>query len=635
MEFRYDIQALRAFAVVIVIIFHANPNWMPGGFLGVDLFFTISGFIIFSLIHRQIEEKRFRLISFYKRRVIRLFPALFVTIAVTLIFSFVALPEDNFPAIVSSSIWSIVSLANIFFYLDSGYFSSSAIEKPFLHLWSLGVEEQFYLLFPLFVMSISRFSSRTKLALLIVISLLFAHLSHTCLETDPSASFFLTPLRIFQFTLGACVVFIPFRSNGQRFFRLSWFAVMFGLLYSCFFIFDKDSNLPGYQALAITMVMSYLLYSGRALQNSLIIKNKFVQSIGNSSYSLYLAHWPVAVLLSYQLAELPANQIGVIIVLVGLICGGILHLFVEVPYKQRSMSDVVKAPILPSIVVVSFCAVFSPFHSLTLIPDGSKEPAETSDGNFITIGEQKGMKVLLAGDSHASMINGYLKHLLLDPEKNLYKQTLQGCPSLLGVYKIYTQPWGKGREPDCDAKQNHWRTLLDNEEIDLVVISSRWELYFTDQVKGVSQPWTDYLVEDRSNTTEHSKEKNLKLLRQGLTTFFDSYPETRFVLVGQVPIQSKESVMCAKRVARKWNAQKIDRACGASLTNSISDNYLSITTLFKEVANKRKNVDFINPADTLCIEGYCSLVREHTVMYKDDNHLSPFGVYTILNNYFD
>lgn len=207
-DYRPDIDGLRAIAVLAVMIFHGHSAALPGGFLGVDIFFVISGYLISKHIAAEVQQRRFSLIEFYRRRVRRIMPMMLVVVAVTLPVSFCIMTPEDGRAVAKSTVWSIASMANIHFWrdLDTGYFADSTAEVPLLHLWSLGVEEQFYIIWPLLLMfGVSRLRPPLLFGLMVILAGLSFELAAWVLPRDASFAYYMLPTRMGELLIGALV----------------------------------------------------------------------------------------------------------------------------------------------------------------------------------------------------------------------------------------------------------------------------------------------------------------------------------------------------------------------------------------------------------------------------------------------
>tara|TARA_B110000977_G_scaffold45159_1_gene61398 strand:+ start:115 stop:2064 length:1950 start_codon:yes stop_codon:yes gene_type:complete len=348
LKYRPDIDGLRAIAVMSVVLFHLDVPGFEGGYVGVDIFFVISGYLITSIIQHKHENHKFEFTDFYSRRIRRLVPPLIVTVAATMAAgAFVMTPYD-LSNLSRSSVAALFSLSNIVFYLESGYWDTASELKPLLHTWSLGVEEQFYLFWPAVIiglLSIQRYISfGTSLATL---SILGAALCVGYTTIDQSAAFYLLPFRVFQFSVGASLIplmaMLVSRSGG----RALPFAVFFfpaGIL--CIFVsvvaFDGDTLFPGFAVLLPTLGAAMVLLSGIQAQGrktQLLMQNPLSLWLGRVSYAMYLVHWPLIALFRYiyGLELTVADQI--VLALFTLVATFILHYGVEKRFYQRVSLD--------------------------------------------------------------------------------------------------------------------------------------------------------------------------------------------------------------------------------------------------------------------------------------------------------
>jgi peptidoglycan/LPS O-acetylase OafA/YrhL len=314
LTYRSEIDGLRALAVLSVVVFHFFPSWLAKGYLGVDVFFVISGFLITrQLISFKKDSTKETLLAFYKRRIARLFPALFLSLSLTYVFvSFFFLPSDisNFEnSLVSAyTFWS-----NIYFWRDGGYFGGNDQLKPLLHIWSLSVEEQFYLFSPLTILLLLKINTRFKRSLLfgvfgiVVLSfLLWVYLNYIGGENP---AFFLLPTRVWQFGLGGLIAIGYDESankiEGKKFRNLLFFVFLLLILIGIFFNFDSKIQ-------TILVSVGAVGFIKFADNNSSILakffRAKFAIFFGKISYSLYLYHWPIAVGLTYYFIDgVPLN----------------------------------------------------------------------------------------------------------------------------------------------------------------------------------------------------------------------------------------------------------------------------------------------------------------------------------------
>ena len=320
-NFRYDINGLRAIAVIAVVIFHFNHSWIPGGFAGVDVFFVISGFLMTKIIFNGLENKTFNLFKFYVARANRIIPALAVLCLALLIFGWFNLTPDDYRFLSKHVISSLGFFSNVIYWQESGYFDSIAYEKWLLHTWSLSVEWQFYIIYPVLLMLLNKFISFENLKRLIVVSTIvgFALSVYVTLYW-PDSSYFLFPTRAWEMMLGGIASLYTFNFKESNKKKLELIGIL--LIVSSYLFISSDTPWPGYMALLPVLGAYLMLVSNR--QDSLLTNNVVFQVIGRYSYSIYLWHWPIVVYGYYTVAHW-----WIIGLPLSLILGGLSYKYIE------------------------------------------------------------------------------------------------------------------------------------------------------------------------------------------------------------------------------------------------------------------------------------------------------------------
>jgi len=332
--------------VLSVVLFHLDFVLFEGGFVGVDVFFVISGYLITSIIKHKYENQDFKLADFYARRIRRLVPPLIATIAATLFGAALIMTPYDMVGFSSSAVAALLSLSNIVFYLESGYWDTASELKPLLHTWSLGVEEQFYLFWPALIIGL--LSIRRLVAFgtsLAMIAVLGAVLCIWFTGIDQSAAFYLLPFRVFQFAVGALL--IPLTSSLQNRSislpnlvpNLAFWAGLFCILVSLTSL-GGETVFPGYAVLLPTIGAALVLLSG-ALPGQLdapacaLMQNRLSIWLGRVSYSMYLVHWPLIVLFRYQYGLELTRVDQLVLAMSTLVATSALHYGIERRYYQR------------------------------------------------------------------------------------------------------------------------------------------------------------------------------------------------------------------------------------------------------------------------------------------------------------
>jgi peptidoglycan/LPS O-acetylase OafA/YrhL len=331
-RYRPDIDGLRAIAVLLVMWFHAFPEAMPGGFIGVDIFFVISGFLITGILVRELDQQRFSLLGFYMRRIRRIFPALILVLGVTLVLGWLWMLPAAYAQLSADVFASAAFVSNIALLLQSGYFDIESGRKPLLHLWSLGIEEQFYLFWPLILM----LAARLRLSLLAVASVIglasFA-LNVALIGSDPVATFYLPFTRAWELLAGAVLAcgWHQLRHSGAA---SNWRAAIGLLLIAVAAgILDSKSAFPGWWAVLPVAGAALLLSAPAAWGCRHLLSSPAMVRIGLISYPLYLWHWPLLVFFGIiKFAPLTLLE-RVLVVGLSFALAWLTYRLVEIPFR--------------------------------------------------------------------------------------------------------------------------------------------------------------------------------------------------------------------------------------------------------------------------------------------------------------
>lgn len=489
------IEGMRALAVLVVLFFHLDIHTLSGGFLGVDLFFVISGFIITRNILADLGNQTFSLKEFYVRRFRRLFPALLVTVLLTVFFSIGLLPPAELANAAESAIFALFSLANIHFWLESGYFDAAADAKPLLHTWSLSVEEQFYLFWPALLLILAN----TRRRLVIVSLLLVVSLMASMLWRDdyPSAIFYLLPFRLHQLMAGAVVAILALRLSGF------WGSLVI-LLASIGFILTTvmlDGRYSPAVGAAMTSGFGFLLLLARdAPLARFCYDNNFMQWVGRRSYAIYLVHWPMVVLYKFA-TDFQLDNIGrVILFCLTFVAAVMLHELVEKPFRKRG-EDTTKTqryalPTVSAILLVAVIVNAAIWHldgfkeqsdrriqqtidSVVLEKDKRRQAIRFGQCNLheqhtfadydieaCATTESERRNVLIIGDSMAA--DTYMMFAQAFPEVHFLQATAGACTAVREISDV------GGKYATCrELNEYRFSELLDR-DLDLVILASIW-----------------------------------------------------------------------------------------------------------------------------------------------------------------
>ena len=339
LSYRPDIDGMRALAILAVVIYHAFPYSITGGFVGVDIFFVISGYLISSIIFKGVSENRFNFFDFYMRRIRRIFPALLVVLCSTFIAGWIIMMGDEFKNLSKHIVAGIGFVQNVMMYSESGYFDASIETKPLMHLWSLGVEEQFYLLFPMAIILLSKVRT-TMLFALAIASLWSFGFGLFYMSDTPASVFFLTQYRVWELLFGSLLAYgAVFNSPVMlmsKSFRDSASVIGIALLAVAVSVIDKNKQFPGYWALLPVIGSTLLIYSGPdAWVNKSILSSRLLIFIGLISYPLYLWHWPIFSFAYILFSGTPSVTLRIALVVLSLVLAWVTYRCIEIPLRQN------------------------------------------------------------------------------------------------------------------------------------------------------------------------------------------------------------------------------------------------------------------------------------------------------------
>lgn len=614
MKYKAEIDGLRAIAIIPVILFHAGFTLFSGGYIGVDIFFVISGYLITSIIISDLSAHTFSFSNFYERRARRIFPALFFVIFATIPFAWLwLLPEDlkNF----SKSLYFVAAFSsNILFWKTSGYFDGDAELKPLLHTWSLGVEEQYYLLFPALMLLLWCLQKKIiglAIALLLMSSLYFANLK---ISENPMSAFYFLPYRAWELLIGALIANYEFSNKRKisNYWALQIFSLLGGALvfFSIFFL-DKNTPYPSYFTLPPVIGAALLILFAKP--NTWIYKfiaNKLFIAAGLISYSAYLWHQPIFAFAKHRLG----NDLDVTI-LIGLVClvfclSYFSWRFIEQPFRSRDVIRTKRLVIfsfLSLIFIVSAGAlgdlndgfpsrfkynekyagdigqepfyIYAKQNNFPCTPEHiAKQSLMWNDiSRCMQSKEKDPISMVLLGDSHA-------EHLFIGLAESLNNVNLafyiKATPALI-------------RNPEFN---DIFTEIANNKSVHTVLLSMYWVGKIYSLPKGQS---FDRELADTVTFLVNSGKK---------VVIFNDIPRFPFP---------------AERC--KFFADEIGRSTCEISKWSILRYELYYNSMLEQLARENSNVRYVSLRDFFCTSDSCSMIHGDTVMYRDNHHLNISG----------
>ena len=342
MQYRREIDGLRAVAVLPVILFHAGFSLFSGGYVGVDVFFVISGYLITTIIIAENQTGNFSIVNFYERRARRILPALAIVIIACIPFAWLWMTAEQLAAFARSMVAVSVFGSNILFWQETGYFATSAEMKPLLHTWSLAVEEQYYVLFPPIVALFWKYARRLLVPMLLLTGIASLALAQWASTHYPSAGFYLLPTRLWELLIGSLLAFHALRDNASptRLAREVGGLLGLGLIIYAIFLFDRNTPFPSFYTLVPTVGTALIIYYVR--EGSLVyrlLSNRAFVGIGLISYSAYLWHQPLFAFARIRSIHHPSEALMATLGILTLVLAYLSWRFIESPFRNKQRFD--------------------------------------------------------------------------------------------------------------------------------------------------------------------------------------------------------------------------------------------------------------------------------------------------------
>lgn len=631
-RYRRDIDGLRALAVAIVILFHFEFGWLPGGFVGVDVFFVISGFLITSLIARQIAEQRFSLIDFYERRFRRIYPNLLIVLAVTAVLGFVAMLPLTYRPFGRSLIWAALSGSNFVFIDGKGYFDPGNLSKPLLHTWSLSVEEQFYLVFPwLLILAAKR--GYNAVWLIGGVAALSLALSVAVAALDWRAGYFLLPTRFWELGIGALIAILPENdrlSAPQR--SVLGIGGLAAVAWAALRLSESDP-FPGYLALAPTLGAAAIIWAHGGLAANILCFRPFVW-IGRLSFSLYLWHWPL-ISIAAGIGLQPTDTTTRIVISALTLALSVAGYFLwEQPIRQRRLLPrrktffavlAVFTLAIASLGVLIFVTRGLPQRQST---EERKAIEEANTNSFLIerrcpklsafepascpIGDEtaKDVSFVIVGDSHSTAVAAEIG----DVAKRYHLRGLFLGKSACEFLKDTTLQ----DRTYCFAQYDYAMDKIREHDPKLVILVSRWAMYV-----GAPPPAGETQAVYRKGILVPEEERR----RAVAAAFEDTLSELgpRHVVTALTTPEYNYSIPTQLFLERRLWKTLFEREYFDTTLEQYQHRQTYVEDLLKRAQAAHPNLTVIDPSPVFCGTGNCLKELSGELLYRDTDHLTHAG----------
>ncbi|HDZ9254276.1 TPA: acyltransferase [Vibrio cholerae] len=664
-SYRSEIDGLRAFAVLSVVAFHAFPSWLKGGFIGVDVFFVISGFLITSHIFEHLDKGQFSFTDFFGRRIRRIFPALILVMACSLAFGWFALLADEFAQLGKHVASGAAFITNFILVDESGYFDNAAETKPMLHLWSLAVEEQFYIVWPL-VLWLAWKRKFNLLTITILVAVVSFYLNLRFVKSHPTETFFWPVGRFWELLSGSVLAWLfLYKSDvlSRLKLRVDRFLVriihskevdadgsttsnlmsFFGLLLLAYGVIRINESLsfPSKWALIPVLGAVFIIASGsKAWLNRFFLMNPIAVWFGLISYPLYLWHWPILSFLQIVEGEMPHRDARIIAVLLSVFLAWVTYRFVERPIRfgaRRGIKSIALLGLIAILGIIGFWinyngGVTSNNIKLKYVSEAKDDweypkglvDLRVDDFTIKSTSETAPPKVVFYGDSHAEQYSPRVVDLY---NKGLAKEvafiTKGGCPSIPNIYEDKL----KGC-PTSNLKRLFG--VIQKYNIETIIFSVKLNGYLSED-PSLGKGFTYYYNDGNLNISLPNKAAKTKVKESLFTLLTDLGEKHNVILLIDNPISddfSPNSMLLDKN--RKKRAIPI--GSNANLQFNRDQNQIELAENLKSLF-LNTNVIVEDPSTTIiCPQDVCSSMDIiGRPIYKDKDHMRPFFVRDYVN----
>lgn len=608
--YRPDIDGLRALAVLPVLLFHAGVPGFSGGYVGVDVFFVISGYLITGIIAREIDAGRFSIVAFYERRARRIMPALIVVIAAVLIAAgFVYLPGD-FEDVPRSALAATLFVSNVHFFLETGYFQGGAETRPLLHTWSLAIEEQFYILFPLFLILLARHAPRWRTgAILVVLAVSFAIAVVT--QADGTGfAFYLLPARGWELMVGALLALrapppVPPGWRRETVAAAGLAAIGFAVI-----SFDAGTVFPGAAALFPVLGAASLIHAAPGTWVGRLLSSRPFTGTGLISYSLYLWHWPIVVFVHYVTDSRPAGWTTAAIILASLVVAVLSWRFIETPFRRRDLigrrgvfatmgagmaalcltaSAMVMAGAWPARYSPEVARLAQARHDVSPYRDRCHDTGSAYGRQPCVLGAKAPPTALLWGDSHGVEYAFALSRMAERNGWSLIQRTASSCPPVLYAPRT-------GGERCAAINREVLEQIRTSPELGTIFLAALWPVNRQDSamVQGLEDTLATLAKEGR-----------------------------RVVLIGPVPGNGFD---VPRHLAHLAQRNRLAEARGADRAE-----IEPVERWMRAIAARWPDaITYVSAADAICDERTCRIIQGGSPLYFDSHHPSVSAARLVL-----
>lgn len=640
MNYRPDIDGLRAIAILLVLIFHSGLFFLPSGFIGVDIFFVISGFLITSIIKHSIENKQFSLTEFYSRRLWRLQPVFICLLVMTGFLAMIYYLPDDLQLFSKSARKTTIFTANVFFKnATNNYFAPETNQLPLLHMWSLSIEWQCYLILPLLVYGMHRLIAPRYIGRVVgLMVLVFFALSLYYSQTNPAKTYYQLASRLFEFCIGTWIASTrnPVVLNKHL---MNWLAAFaFTSIFYIAFSQNVRVGFPNVHGLVLCFATAILILVGRCEEKTWITRLLSIKPmvfIGLISYSLYLWHWPVFAVSRYLNVNETPIMISLLLLLVFII-SYFSWRYIEKPtrklHRMKFAYTILLLLITPILMThmsdflihkhngypLRFNEAAKVYEVLSHYKNAQRplclerKSTEVSPHCLLGSEESNAMKGFMIGDSYSNQYWGLVDTLAKNANINVLSHATVACLALPGVLQMDWFVNNKVYE-ECEQQKQRYYSMIKANHYDVVILGEHWNTYLRDKLY--------YKLED-SRSEELSKQRMTVALDEAVKQIIASGAKP--VLIKSIALSNKANPYNCFFEHIKSRTEYHAEMCDYRYSQA---EQLWLDNLFAAMQKKYKQLAVIDPKLVQCPEGLCKVDIDGVPLFRDGDHINDYASY--------
>lgn len=614
LNYKPEIDSIRAIAVFFVIFFHFELLKFTGGFIGVDIFFVISGYLITGLLLTDLKGNNFSLLEFYGRRIRRILPALYTIIFVSLILGYLILSPIHLNRLGESSFSSVLGISNFFFWYEYGYFDFKKLYKPLLHTWSLSVELQFYLVWPIFIFFLYKLF-KTNLKIIVFVVILLSLIFSSIYSARTTGFFYFPGFRLYEFAIGSFTFLIK-DDVKIKINNLIAFISIF-ILFVASLTFDEKSIFPGYNALIPSVATSLLLLSTeKANYIKSLLLNKTLIYFGKISYSLYLIHWPLIIFYKYMFVQQINFVEKIFLLIVTIILSSFSYNYIELPFRRKKNKKFILSNKKIIFYLISFASTIILISYLFIINKGFENRINNEKIN--TLNKLKN-EVKIRVDIENNIKTRHQKNIFFNENKNDLNILIMGNSHAFDLYWALISNNNFSSNLNIDLKSFDFTYFKKTESKDNIAEFIKKNIFrnykIKQAVKRLTSDSTTLKLLSKADIIILSSRWDQKTDFEKIIKYLKTNSQANIIITSRIPVFIDIPTLYFKFDKNLNYVANLKRDLKIDAINQ------DIKTLAKKF-----NVKYYDRTKLVCKENKCIVINNNNLLYTDSDHWSQNGV---------